>query len=136
MILSDELIDIMHANVRGWLTNSAELTAAIRMTEPKPVLVCVNETFLTKAIESISIEGYSVVGRRDRKGQFGGGVAIFVRKEFAERVTLVMESEVAERLWCVIHSDQGPFAVCSWYRPPARGGTASIDSFASECDEI
>ena len=59
-----------------------------------------------------------------------------MRKEFAERVTLVMESEVAERLWCVIHSDQGPFAVCSWYRPPARGETASIDSFASEWDEI
>ena len=135
-IFEEEHVSIMHVNVQGWISNSTELTACIRMTDPKPLLVCCNETFLNQSIEEISLEGYSLVGRRDRRDQFGGGVAIFAATAHAGRVTLVHESEEAERLWCIIHSDHGPVAVCAWYRPPARAEIRSIDSFSKEWRDI
>ena len=47
------------------------------MTE-KPDLVCINETFLYRAVEAIALEGYSLVARRDRNdGRKCGGIAAF-----------------------------------------------------------
>ena len=112
-VICSETIDIMHINVRGWLSHIAEVTALLRSTSKKPMLLCFNETFLNKSIEHICVEGYSLVGRRDREGQFGGGVAIFAKLEHIERITLLHKSADAERLWCLVHSDQGPYAVCA-----------------------
>ena len=60
---------------------------------------------------------------------------IFVISDFAECATLVLNCDDAERLWCVIHTDHGPFAVCAWYRPPEYGEVATIASFKDEWRE-
>ena len=86
--------------------------------EVKPIIVSLNETFLTKAIENVELEGYQVFARRDREGQWGGGVLVFVLDEYAPRVTLVEQSASAERIWAVVHSDCGPYLICFWDHPP------------------
>ena len=91
-----------------------------------------NETFLNKAIEHVQLEGYQVLARRDREGQWGGGILVFVLDEYAPRVTLVETSESAERIWAIVHSDRGPYLVCCWYRPPKSGDVVSIESFEAE----
>ena len=125
-------ISILLLNMRGYITNIAESTAMIRDMEDKPMLVVFNETFLTRAVEEVELEGYALVARRDRRGQWGGGVLIFVRAEVQAHVTLVEVSDVAERVWVMVHTNQGPYLVCGWYRPPAPGDTTSIDNLEKE----
>ena len=105
-------ISILLLNMRGYITNIAESTAMIRDMEDKPMLVVFNETFLTRAVEEVELEGYALVARRDRRGQWGGGVLIFVRAEVQAHVTLVEVSDVAERVWVMVHTNQGPYLVC------------------------
>ena len=75
----------------------------------KPDLICVNETFLNRTTEHISIEGYSLIARRDRSdGRKCGGIAAFAASNISQRVTLVESSENAERVWVLVHANQGP----------------------------
>ena len=64
-------------NIQGFRTNCAELTACIRMMNPTPALVRLNETFLNKSVKEVSLEGFELVARRDRdtKKQGGGSCA-------------------------------------------------------------
>ena len=57
---------------------------------------------------------------------------MFVAQDFASHVTFLGESEVHERAWAMLHTDQGPFAMAVWYRPPAPGHTSCIDTFEDE----
>ena len=123
---------MLHMNLRGYLSHIAEVTALLRGMASKPFLVTLNETFLTKAIGHVELEGYELLARRDRVGQWGGGVLVFVLAEYHARVTLVETSEQAERVWAIAHSDQGPYLLCCWYRPPAPGDTVTIGSLEVE----
>ena len=98
----------------------------------KPFLVTLNDTFLSKAVEHVELEGYQLLARRDREGQWGGGVLVFVLDEYAPRVTLVEKSEVAERIWAMVHSDRGPYLICCGYRPPSPSNVETIKSFEAE----
>ena len=131
-VLLDHTMSMLHVNMRGYISHIAEVTAMIRLMDSKPFLVSLNETFLTRAIEHVELEGYQVLCRHDRSGQWGGGVLVFVLDEFFERVTLVEQSTAAERIWAVVHSDQGPILVCCWYRPPAPGDITTLESFENE----
>ena len=128
----DEPVTVMHVNIRGFLTHIAETTAMIRNLPKKPCLVVLNETFLTKAVEDVQIEGYVLLARRDRGEQWGGGVAVFVQAGQVANASVVEVSDVAERIWTVLHTDQGPYLICSWYRPPAPGHVESIVSLEEE----
>ena len=57
---------------------------------------------------------------------------VFVLDEYFRRVTLVAESATAERIWVIVHSDQGPYLVCCWYRLPNPGNIETIESFETE----
>ena len=85
----EKYLSMLHINLRGYVTHIAEVTALIRGIVNKPFLVTLNETFLTNALENVQLEGYKVLVRRDREGQWGGGVLVFVLDEYAPRVTLV-----------------------------------------------
>ena len=119
-------------NLRSYLSHIAETTAVLRGMDEKHFFVALNETFLSKAIEHVELECYQVLARRDREGQWGGGVLVFVLDEYAPRVTLVETSEAAERVWAMVHSDQGPYLICCWYRPPCPGSVETIKSFEAE----
>ena len=53
-----------------------------------PPIVCLNDTFLDESIGDVSLEGYSIVARRDRNdGRKCGGVMVYALKAIAARVT-------------------------------------------------
>ncbi len=132
-IWEDMKFRILHANIRGWISHAAELTARVRLMDEKPDLICVNETFLNRTVEHIELEGYSLVARRDRgDGRQGGGIAAFASTGIAERVTLIQSSDDAERFWLMVHADQGPHLVGVWYRPPAPGEVATVTTLKTE----
>ena len=88
----------------------------------KPCLICLNETWLDSSVKSIALEGYVLVGRRDRRdGRECGGVAVFAATGVSDSVTLLKDSESSERLWVLVHSNLGPYLIGVWYRPPVQG---------------
>ena len=116
----------------GYLSHIAETIALLRGKDAKPFIVPLNETFLSKAIEHVELEGYQVLANRTREGQWGGGILIFVNDEYAHRVTLVEKSESAELILAIVHSDRSPYLLPCWYRPPNPGNVKTIKSFGSE----
>ena len=131
---------IMHVNIQGLRSHLTELCAVIRLSAEPPDIVCVNETFLDKAVEQIELEGFKVVGRRDRSHNGDdrncGGVIVFAKTEIADLVTLLLTSEASERMWFQIHAENGPYLLCSWYRPPVQGEVESIATFGKELDSL
>ena len=130
---------LWHVNIRGLISHRAELTARIRMAKKKPQILCLNETFLDASVKDgvVEIEGYSIVGRRDRRdGRKCGGVAVYVQSQMAASVTLMQDSDTHERLWILVHSDLGPFLIASWYRPPEPGEVKSISTLREEWSEL
>ena len=99
----------------------------------KPELICINETHLSRTVEHVALEGYSLVARRDRSdGRQGGGIAAFALTSIAERISLVQSSDDAERFWLMAHTDQGPYLVGVWYRPPDPGECGTIATFKTD----
>ena len=131
---------IMHVNIRGLLSHLAELSAFVRLCAAPPDIICVNETFLDVSIEEVNLEGFVVVGRRDRSYNGDerrcGGVIVFARNTIADHVTLLVTSDSAERLWFQLHTNNGPYLLCAWYRPPAQGEVQTIQSFRAELAQV
>ena len=50
-------------------------------------------------------------------------------------VTLLEKSGQGERLWLVFHTDQGPYLLCAWYRPPEPGEVQALESWEKEWQE-
>jgi hypothetical protein len=91
------------------------------------------ETWLNKSIGSPILQGYVVIGRRDRDDErLGGGVIIFATTALVDVVTTVLISASSERIWCILHSAVGPLLLCGWYRAPNRGELDSIILFVTE----
>ena len=128
---------IMHVNIQGLISSCAELVARIRLMDTKPGLISVNETFLNRSVDTVEIEGYQLIARRDRcDGRSCGGVAVFAETSIVSQVAPLLVSATSERLWLLIHTNQGPFAVCTWYRPPERGEVDSIHTLQEEWEEV
>ena len=50
-------LSMLHKHLRGYVSHIAEDTALPRGIVNKPFLVTLNETFLTKVIENVQLEG-------------------------------------------------------------------------------
>ena len=99
-----------------------------------PQIICLNETFLDQTIGDVDIEGYVLVARWDRSYE-RGGVCVYASSSISQKVTLVHKSVIAERVWCMLHTDQGPFLLAAWYRPPYLE-VGSIEAFEREHEEL
>ena len=62
----------------------------------------------------------------------GGGIAVFARSSKAAHVTLLDRVDKFERCWMMIHTDDGPYLLGSWYRPPGIGNTEGIEEVRGE----
>ena len=102
-----------------------------------PSLLSLNETWLDKSVGSITVPGYTLVSRLDRRdGRKAGGIVFFALDIFFENVSFVMESPVFERCWHIVHTNFGPLLVANWYRPPDAGEVVSIDSLEIEYSKL
>ena len=126
--------DIFHTSIQGYsIRHAAELVASLKLLKSMPAIVCLGETFLEKNTENIELEGYVVVARRDKDdGQICGGVIAFARCDVAANVTQVHRSAEAECFWLVIHTDQGPYLLGAWYRPPDPCEAQTISTLEAE----
>ena len=137
-----ELADtnILHINIQGLRSHRAELCAALRIEKPTPDIVCINESFLDEGTEELEIEGYRLVGQRDRSYSGDkrrcGGIIMYAREAIADHVTLMSISSTAERMWVLMHTSLGPYLLCSWYRPPVQGEVQSINDFDAEYKQL
>ena len=57
---------------------------------------------------------------------------MFARTEVSNNIVHIADSVDHERSWHILHTNQGPLLVGLWYRPPAYGEIASIDSLYNE----
>ena len=55
---SEDRLTMLHINLRGYLSHIAEVTAVLRGPNDKPSIVALNETFSTKAILNVYLQGY------------------------------------------------------------------------------
>ena len=122
---------LLHCNVQGFTSHKVQLLAHLQLSN-WPTFVALNETFLDQSTENLTLEGYTLVSRRDRVNRKGGGIALFVLDSAADCVTLLEHSEEDERTWHRVHTTQGPLLLGVWYRPPAPGEVASIERLEQE----
>jgi len=95
----------------------------------------IQESWLNKSIEHVSIANYTLLSRRDRSDtENRGGIITFVRNDVRQAVHY-SDSEHAERSWHLLHLDIGSFALCNWYRSPSASDD-QIHSFRDELAEI
>ena len=101
--------------------------------DKKPHIIFINATWLVRAIGEVPMEGYVCFARRDRRnGQKGGGTCEGIASQIAE----LHESPDAERPWLILHTNQGPFFLANWYRPPCAGEVGSIRTLRPEWDSL
>ena len=115
------------------LAHVAELS--FHLSVHKPHIVLIQESWLNKSIEHVSIANYSLLSRRDRSDtENRGGIIAFVRSD-VRQVVHYSDSEHAERNWHLLHLDIGSFALCNWYRSPSALDV-QIHSFREELAEL
>ena len=98
-VFSSQFI-IDHINIRGFVGKRAELEARLKLSSITPDLIALNETFLHRAVERISLTGYTLVSRLDRRDNSEyGGIALFARANIALYVIFLEDSGLDERFW-------------------------------------
>ena len=99
---------LVHVNLRGFLSHSAELSAHLDLLDRPHFLGC-TETLLDASVKHISLPGYLLAHRLDRRGgKCGGGIAFFARSDLASSVAHVGDSLDFERSWFVLHTNMDP----------------------------
>ena len=99
-----QIFSIFHCNIRWFLSHRAELERQLYLLRALPNIVCLNETFLDESVDRIELGCCTLVSRRDRDdGRSGGGIAVFVRHNFAGQVILREHNETHERSWHTLH---------------------------------
>ena len=98
-----------------------------------PSFISLNETFLDESVQSVTMRGYKLVSRLDRRsGESWGGICFFARNDLVGSIAHIADSLCCERSWHVLHSDHGPILIGIWYRPPCYGEVDSIHTFLEE----
>ena len=133
---------VFYANIRIWNVNCrkllrrrAELEA--RLWNAGVDILLLQETWLSTDVESVTISGFSLVGRLDRllgpKCGFGG-IAIFARSSLTN-IALLEYEDGAERMWCALLTNLGTILLGNWYRPPDDDGS-SLDGLAAAINRL
>jgi len=126
---------ILHVNVDGFKTNAVHVEAHLALMERPPDIILLNETKLDEGSNdsTVAITGYVLISRRDRVSEHkGGGIAVFALRKKASHVTEVSKCEKHARCWVIVHTDDGPFLVGCWYRPPKKGNLEDIEDCAQK----
>lgn len=72
------VLTILQWNARSLIANGLEFKKFIDLSDKKPNIICVQETWLKPKLNFV-LQGYNIV-REDRKSGNGGGVATFIKK--------------------------------------------------------
>ena len=121
--------------MHGFISHNGALQRHLDLNSSRPHLLTINETQLTRIVKEVTLGGYTLVSRLDRRdGRQGGGIALFALPHIAACITLLEHAADIhhERSWHALHGDLGPVLLCIWYRPPCPGEIGSIIAFENE----
>ena len=87
------------------MAHAAERVARMRLMNKKTDLLCVNETFMDRTIERISLESYARIARRDKTdGRKCGGIDAFDLTNISKRIDSIDSSQDAERFSLLVRA--------------------------------
>ena len=114
-----ENLALWSSNIRGLRGNYDELTQLIDISEIKPDVISLCETFLSEEVldEVVNIDGYNV-HRRDRPSSNFGGIAVYTKEGLSFSRRLDLEDGNFEYIWLESVSNNPKLHVISVYRPP------------------
>ena len=123
-------VHIVSINIRCLLAHIVELEAFLKLHRPRVVLL--QETWLKKSYESISISAYIEVSQRDRKSSDNRkGIVTFQRHDF-NCLVHIRNCNKEERSYHFMRLGLETILVANWYRP----GATVHDGFTKLYDEI
>ncbi|CAB3980238.1 RNA-directed DNA polymerase from transposon BS [Paramuricea clavata] len=118
--LKDKGLRVAAYNVQHY-TNKVEIIRTIlTQTNGLPDILFLIETWLDDAYtdNELEVPGYLLL-RKDRSGNWGGGIVAYVRHEISFHRRTDLESNDLEIVWLEInHSNMKPILVAGVYRPP------------------
>ncbi|KAK9701572.1 hypothetical protein QE152_g30473 [Popillia japonica] len=125
---STDCVRMGHINVRSLLPKVNEIKNLILHRNLD--ILCLSETWLSEMVthNSICIEGYNII-RKDR-GSRGGGVAIYIKKNFT--FSIIPTGDSIEQLWVSLQCHGCRFVVGALYRPPNNN---DYKTFLSELED-
>ena len=91
-------------------------------------LICVTETLLKEAItdSAISIDGFDVI-RKDRVGNRGGGVCIYIKNNLNYKVVLSESNNNIETIFIEIILHKSKLLLGVVYKPPKKDGVGELE---------
>ena len=127
---SSKDVHIISINIRCLLSHKDELEAFLKLHQPHVVLI--QETWLNESYESISVSGYRIVSRRDRKTSDNRGGILTSQRDDFNCLVHIKNCEDEERSYHFLRLGMETILVANWYRP----GAIVHDGFAKLHDEI
>ena len=87
------------------MAHAAERVARMRLMNKKTDLLCVNETFMDRTIEHISMESYARIARRGKTDRRKcGGIDAFDLTNISKRIASIDSSQDAERFSLLVRA--------------------------------
>ena len=72
--------------------------------------MALTETLLDESVGEVTLTGYTLVSRRERRdGRKGGGIVLFVKTDTKGSMNLLEHSDCSERSWHLVHTTHGLF---------------------------
>ena len=116
-------LDILSANIRGFLTNVGELTHSFVIKHNIDFIVAM-ETFLDETVVPAfaKIPGYSQWIRRDRQGMRGGGIAVCYKENMlVQSLPIQIPSWMEMLFFRIILANGEAILLVAMYRPQWQG---------------
>ena len=129
-------LHFIHINVRSLLPKLHEVT--LLATNTKATCICVTETWLDDSVpdSEIQIDNYCIL-RKDRNRR-GGGVCVYIRKDFSFNQRCDLDNSNLEAVWFeILLPKTRPILCGSLYRPPSQHNFYSVlDSVCSSNNDF
>ena len=112
-------LTVTNINIQG--INQTKLDAISYSEAYNTNVICLTETHLHEQsdVSYLKLDGYHPIIRRDRIGQLGGGVAIFVASHlFYKRIKIITDPNDLEVLWVELRLNKLKLCLGVCYRPP------------------
>jgi exonuclease III len=123
-------VHILSINIRCLLAHLDELEALLKIYRPH--IVMIQETWLNESQESVTVSGYRIVSRRDRKLADNRGRILTLQRDDFNCLVHIKNCDDEERSYHFLQLGLETILVANWYRP----GATEHDGFTKLYDEI
>lgn len=127
-------LSVAFLNVRSLTLHFADFKTLIGQEQYD--IIGVSETWLTENIpsNSVEVEGYNFI-RKDR-GTRGGGVGLYLKKNFEYEILYTNAHEALEQIWVRVKSSKFTYIIGSLYRPPKGNFNDFLNVFEDSLSEF